>query len=331
MENILDKLKTLINIPSPTGMTDQAANYIYNWAKQKNLDVQKLHKGSVIVTLKAEKAVKEPLILASHIDTLGAMVSGVSDYIELTPIGGYPANYILGNYCSIHTDKKIFKGTILPKNPAVHVNSKLKDHVLKFSDLQVRVDYLPQEGELLKELILPGDFISLDPAFDIQEGFVKSRHLDDKASAAVMMALIEEFSPYKSDRDIYFYFNVTEETGQGFAILPHTADMIVVDMGVVGEGCEGKETHVSICAKDSTGPFNYGLTKELKAAAIAHNVDYVVDIFPFYGSDGQSALGAGKDYRVALVGPGVNASHGWERTHIRGIEQTYKILRAYIL
>lgn len=339
MKTLLSHLEQLINIPSPTGMTGKIEDFLLHWAGDRDISCTRTHKGGIVFSFPAGSAEvgtgendSRPLILASHIDTLGAMVKKAgADGVDIVPVGGYPAMYALGNYCTIHSTGGDFSGTILPKNPAVHVNNKLRELVLNYDNIQVRLDYLPDEDAQDADFpVQTGDFVSLDPGFSVAEGFVKSRHLDDKASAAVLLSLAEQLTKHRAERDIYLYFNVTEETGQGISAIPDSADLLVVDMGVVGEDCQGKETHVSICAKDSSGPYNYDFTAELKAAAESCKADYVVDIFPFYGSDGSAALRAGKDFRVALIGPGVSASHGWERTHIRAMENTLKLLKAYI-
>jgi len=329
MKRVIKYLEELINIPSPTGMTDEITEFLVAWGQEKGLPVHKTHKGAVIIRFEGSSK-GTPLILASHLDTLGAMVTSTEKGIELTPIGGYPAMYLLGNYCTIHTGTGPLSGTILPKNPASHVNNKLKDMSLKFSDLEVRIDHLPLEGKDVVDLVETGDFISLNPDFTLAGDFIKSRHLDDKASAAVLMALAEDLVEVSLKRPVEIYFNVTEETGQGLAVSPDAADLLVVDMGVVGKGCRGRETHVSICAKDSAGPFHYGFTRELKDIASKEGISFVMDVFPYYASDGRSALAAGKDYRVALIGPGVGASHGWERTHVSAIKGVYNLLKAYI-
>ena len=335
MKKTIKYLKELVQRPSPTGMTHQVENYLLDWAKTQGISVVHTAKGAVVFSFNASKGFQNtnslPLILTAHVDTLGAMVKKIDkDSVELVPIGGYPPIYLLGNNCTIHGSEHIFLGTILPKNPAVHVNDKLKDLAPKFEDLSVRIDHLTEDDFQLSSLITTGDFISLDPEFSITEGFIKSRHLDDKASAAVLLRLAENLKDQKLTRDVHIYFNVTEETGQGLAGLPEKADLLVVDMGVVGNDCQGKETHVSICAKDSSGPYNYSFIKKLKGLAESKKINYVVDIFPFYGSDGSGVLQSGKDYRVALIGPGVSASHGWERTHTKALEQTLKLLSAYI-
>lgn len=275
------------------------------------------------------------LMLTAHVDTLGAIIKEVYyDTLKLSLIGGYPVLYLIGDYCQIHGfDGKIYEGTILPDNPAAHVNNKLNEFELKIENLSVRVDLPLNNGrESLAQYIEVGNFVSLDPKYRYLNGFIKSRHLDDKASGAILLYVADILNKLKVKlhSNIYLYFNITEETGQGIAGLPTIDDLIVVDMGVVGSGTRGDEFSVSICAKDSTGPYNYDLTQALIQLSKKHRIDYKTDIFPYYGSDGSTALRAGGDMRVALIGPGVSASHGYERTHIDALINTTKLILCFL-
>ncbi len=178
-----------------------------------------------------------------------------------------------------------------------------------------------------------GNFISFDPGFNTVNGFIKSRHLDDKASCAILLYLADMIVEKKIElkKNVQFFFNISEETGQGIAgFTENINDLIIVDMGVVGDGCNGDEYNVSICAKDSSGPYNYDLTQVLINVAKEESIGYKTDVFPFYGSDGSAILRSCRDMRIALVGPGVSASHGYERTHIDSLTQTQALIEAYI-
>lgn len=365
-EKIVDYIKDLVNIPSPTGFTHFITEYLVNNAKAKNIDFEITKKGSVIYKFlgdfnSSKQQNKENktnfndtknILFAAHVDTLGAIVSKVKDYgLKFSSIGGYPAIYVIGDYCKIHTfDGKIYSGTILPENPAVHVNDSLSDKKFKLEDLYIRVDLdlnknnlsknknndpnqnKEQEKIKLTDIFSNGNFISFDPKFDYIDGFVKSRHLDDKASAAIFLYLSDLINEKKITfkNNVYFYFNITEETGQGIAGFADIDEMIIVDMGCVGDKVEGDEFSVSIAAKDSSGPYNYEITQSLIQLAQKNNINYKVDIFPYYGSDGSAALRAGNDIKVGLIGQGVSASHGYERTHLEGLKNTFKLIKAYI-
>jgi putative aminopeptidase FrvX len=201
-----------------------------------------------------------------------------------------------------------------------------------FDNCSLRIDLTLKNGEKLSDFISVGDFVSLDCGFRYVDGYVNSRHLDDKASAGIFLYLSEiiKKNENKLKSRVSFFFNVTEETGQGIAATPQGDDLIVVDMGVVGKGTAGSERCVSICAKDSSGPYNYDLTNELIDLAEKNGIPFKTDIFPFYGSHGSALLRSCSDTRVALIGQGVNASHGYERTHADGLVATASLILAYI-
>ena len=333
-DHIVAHLKTLVNIPSPTGYTKEVEDFLVKTARKHNISCTQTRKGAVLYKFETEGA-ESNVMFAAHVDTLGAMVSRVNrKSINLSSIGGNPVVYLIGDYCKIHSfDGEVYEGTILPKNPAAHVNKGINELELKIENLEVRVDLpLRENRDSLQKHIEVGNFVSFDPKFHLVNGFVKSRHLDDKASVAILLHVAEllKKEACKLKRNIYLFFNTTEETGQGIAGFPHIDDFVVVDMGVVGDGVAGDEFHVSICAKDSSGPYNYELTQKLMHIAKQEHIDYKSDIFPFYASDGSGALRAGTDTRVALIGPGVSASHGYERTHVDALLHTAKLIVSFI-
>ena len=332
-ESLVSYIETLVNIPSPTGYTKQLEAFLLQHAHENQIAYTQTRKGAVIYKFEVENA-ESNIMFAAHVDALGAIVKEVNhDTLTLSPIGGYPIIYLIGDYCRIHTfDGTIYEGTVLPNNPAAHVNKALNEMEMKIENFSVRVDISLQPEETLEDYIEVGNFISLDPKFRYVDGFVKSRHLDDKASGAVLLYVADVLQQYaeKLKSNIYLFFNITEETGQGISGFPHIDDFIVVDMGVVGEGAAGDEFHVSICAKDSSGPYNYDLTQTLIRISKKHDIGYKTDIFPYYGSDGSAALRAGGDMRVALIGPGVSASHGYERTHVDSLTNTTKLILGFL-
>ncbi|GAK60737.1 hypothetical protein U27_00635 [Candidatus Vecturithrix granuli] len=331
---LVECLETLLKIPSPTGYTKLIEQHLLSYAQERKIPVHHTRKGAVMYAFEYEHAAKN-VMLTAHVDALGAIVKEVYyDTLKLSLIGGYPVLYLIGDYCQIHGfDGKIYEGTILPDNPAAHVNNKLNEFELKIENLSVRVDLPLNNGrESLAQYIEVGNFVSLDPKYRYLNGFIKSRHLDDKASGSILLYIADILNKLKVKlrSNIYFYFNITEETGQGIAGFPAIDDLLVVDMGVVGSGVRGDEFSVSICAKDSTGPYNYDLTQTLIQLSKKHQIDYKTDIFPYYGSDGSAALRAGGDMRVALIGPGVSASHGYERTHIDALINTTKLILHFL-
>ncbi len=333
-EKIVEKIEKLVKIPSPTGFTGKVRDFLVENAEKNGISYRVTKKGAVVYTFGPQN--KPGTFFAAHVDALGAIVTEVDDddeRVKIATVGGYPALYIIGEICTIHTRKgKEYVATFLPDNPAVHVNSKLKEMVPDFENCSLRADISLKKGEKLSDLISVGDFVSLESGFRYVDGYVNSRHLDDKASAGIFVYLsdIIKKNESKLKSRISFFFNVTEETGQGIAATPQGDDLIVVDMGVVGKGTAGSEKCVSICAKDSSGPYNYDLTNELIDLAEKNGIAFKTDIFPFYGSDGSALLRSCSDTRVALVGQGVNASHGYERTHVDGLVATASLILAYI-
>lgn len=336
---VVKYLETLVNIPSPTGFTQKVQNFLCQNAESKKISYKETRKGSILYEFSGSKHNKKNIMIASHVDTLGAVVCQVEkDLLRLSSIGGYPLIYVIGDYCIVHTlEGKEYTGTILPDNPAAHVNKDLKNNTtLSFENIHLRMDLPLQKKQTLKDHVQNGSFVSFDPHFHHTNGFIKSRHLDDKASAATMLYIADllKDDPALLDSlkaNVYLYFNVTEETSQGVAGFPEIDELLVMDMGCVGKNLEGNEYSVSICMKDSHGPYHYGMTTKLIDLAKKNKIPHVVDIFPFYGSDGSMALQSGKDIQVALIGPGVSASHGYERTHEKALLATLQLTLAYLI
>ena len=333
MNNIVTTLKDILAINSPTGYTIEVINHLEKLFSGLDVIIAKTNKGSLLVSF-----VKDPeLIVTGHIDTLGAMVKEIKDdgTLEITRIGGLELNSFEGEYVTVRNFKgELYRGTFLLNNPASHVNKKLGETKRSTDNMSIRLDELVRSAEDVVKLgISVGDFVFYDTRFEYtKSGFVKSRFLDDKACAAVMIELIKEYAASGSKPNVGCYFSNYEEVGHGSCVgIPDSAkELLVLDMAVIGEGCAGKEDKLSICVKDSTGPYDFTMTNKLRELAIKHKIDFVTDIYPYYGSDGSAALAAGYDVRVGLIGPGVSASHGVERTHEKALDETYKLTKLYI-
>lgn len=333
-EKIVSAIEKLVKIPSPTGFTGKVKDFLVENAEKNGISYRVTKKGAVVYSFGPQDV--PGTFFAAHVDALGAIVTDIDDganRVKISTIGGYPALYIIGEKCTIHTRKGAeYISTFLPADPAVHVNHDLGSMVPDFKNCSLRPDIALEKDQKLSDLVSVGDFVSLDCGFRYLNGFVNSRHLDDKASAGIFLHLSEIIKKNESKLKtrISFFFNITEETGQGIAAAPQGDDLIVVDMGVVGNGTAGSERCVSVCAKDSSGPYNYDLTNELIALAEKNKIPFKTDVFPFYGSDGSALLRSCSDTRVALIGQGVNASHGYERTHVDGLKATASLVLAYI-
>ncbi|WP_297551826.1 M42 family metallopeptidase [Thermococcus sp.] len=332
MERVVEILREILEIPSPTGYTKEVLAHIEKKLDEAGIKTRYTNKGALL----AYNHPEPELVIAGHVDTLGAMVKGIlpDGHLSFTKIGGLLLPTFEGEYCTIITRSgKRYRGTLLLKNPSVHVNKDAGKKERKEENMYIRLDELVEKKEDTEKLgIRPGDFIAFDPKFEYVNGFVKAHFLDDKASVAVMIDLLLELADELEKLPVAFFFSPYEEVGHGGSAgyPPTTKELLVVDMGVVGEGVYGKETAVSIAAKDSSGPYDYEMTTKLIELAEKKDIPHVVDVFPYYGSDGSAALRAGWDFRVALIGPGVHASHGMERTHVKGLLATKELIRAYI-
>ncbi len=332
MERVVEILREILEIPSPTGYTKEVLEHIEKRLNEAGIETHYTNKGALI----AGNHPEPELVIAGHVDTLGAMVKGIlpDGHLSFTRVGGLLLPTFEGEYCTIiGRSGKRFRGTLLLKNPSVHVNKDAGKKERKEEHMYIRLDELVEKKEDTEKLgIRPGDFIAFDPKFEYVNGFVKAHFLDDKASVAVMIDLLLELADELETLPVAFFFSPYEEVGHGGSAgyPPSTKELLVVDMGVVGEGVAGKETAVSIAAKDSSGPYDYEMTTKLIELAEKRDIPHVVDVFPYYGSDGSAALRAGWDFRVALIGPGVHASHGMERTHVKGLLATKELIKAYI-
>lgn len=329
-------LEKIVNIPSPSGYTDHLMNVLAADAGEMGYEVSRTNRGAVMIHV--EGSGDENLCLAAHGDTLGAVVRsiGADGSLRIVPVGGYTMESVEGEYCTVHTrDGKSYRGTALTKAPSVHVFDDARELKRVEENMVIRLDELVYSKEDVKALgIQNGDFISWDPRFELlSNGFIRSRHLDDKASVAVLFSLLKEMKEkgLRPRQNLLIMITNFEEVGFGASYMPgDIAEMLVVDMGAVGDDLDGREDRVSIVAKDSQGPFDYGMTTRLIEIAREKNLDYAVDVFRHYGSDGAAAIKGGANIRCALIGQGVQASHHMERTHVKGMEHTLELIKGYI-
>jgi putative aminopeptidase FrvX len=340
IEYITDKLVTLCKIPSPSGDTKEAIDWIKAEFEALGYEPKVNNKGGLLVTIPGVKEGNERG-LSAHVDTLGAMVFEIKSNgrLKLTLIGGSPWPSLEGEHVIIKASNgKRYTGTILITKAAAHVwgqeTSKLERNA---DNMEVRLDEkVKNKDDVLQLGIRVGDFVVFDPRTQVTpSGFIKSRHLDDKASVAALLGCAKFLADkkLKPAYTTHFYMSVHEEVGHGGSYgIPETVkEFIAVDMGCVGDGLLGSEYTVSICAKDGGGPYDLTLRKKLEAICEANDIPYVVDIFPYYGSDAGALLRAGHDVRCACVGTGVDASHSHERTHKEGLLATARLVINYIL
>ena len=333
LDYIGEQLKALTSIPSPTGFTRAVTDYVMKTLKEMGFTPERSTKGNVLVCLGGEG---EPLVLASHVDTLGAMVRSIKDNGRLRPttLGGHQWSTADGENCTVHTrDGRVYTGVVLNTEPSSHVADEKVETIEK--NMEILLDENVDTKDDVAGLgIQTGDIIAMDPRTVIaKSGYIKSRFLDDKLSASVLLGLARAVAAgeVKLARKVSLLFTVYEEVGHGGAFVPaDTCEMISVDMGCVGDDLGCTERMVSICAKDSGGPYNYELVSALADTAKRLSLDYAIDVYPHYGSDVEATLRAGYDIRHGLIGPGVYASHNYERSHMDGVRNTYELLRAYV-
>ncbi|HFC01177.1 MAG TPA: glucanase [Phaeodactylibacter sp.] len=326
-------LKKLVAIDSPSGYSEEASQYIYKLLKSYGWKPERTNKGAV----RCAFGKKPTLAIAAHVDTLGGVVSSIlpDGNLRFSKVGGIQLNGYEGAYCRIKTLKgKTYTGTLLLDNPAAHVNPDLNSDTRMLSNMHIRLDEeVVSQKDTQKKGIEVGDFICFETNYqETKSGFIKSRYMDNKAGCFVLLQLAKRLKKMKKTPPVEIFFSNYEEVGHGGTVgySPSVKELLVIDMGVVGEGCAGSETACSICAKDSSGPYDFEMRKKLTMLARKHKIPHAVDVYPFYGSDGSAALRAGNDFRVALIGPGVSASHGVERTHKKGIEATIDLCMKFI-
>lgn len=337
-KEIMSVIKDLVSIPSPSGNTDKVIAFVDEYFKGLGVETRRNRKGGLLVTLEGEDQQRHRFLTA-HVDTLGAMVKEIkaNGRLSLSMIGGFRWNHVEGEYCKIETaDGKTYSGTILMHQTSVHVYKDAGEAKRDEKNIEVRIDERVTNADEVRELgISVGDFVSFDPRVETTDsGFIKSRHLDDKASVALLMEVVKTIKEEGSTlpHTTHFLISNNEEIGYGgnSNIPEQTEEYLAVDMGAIGDGQSTDEYTVSICAKDSSGPYHYKLRKHLEQLAKDNAIEYKTDIYPFYGSDASAAIRAGFDVKHALIGPGIDASHAFERTHETSLIHTGQLIYHYL-
>lgn len=335
----IELIKELVNIPSPSGNTGKVIQFVEAYFNKLGVESQRNRKGGLIATIPG-KDNDQHRMLTAHVDTLGAMVKEIKSNgrLKLDLIGGFRYNSIEGEYCQIETATgELITGTILMRQTSVHVYKDAGTAERNQDNIEVRLDAKTNNAAETRALgIEVGDFVSFDPRVEeTANGFIKSRHLDDKASVAILMNLVRQIIEEKITLPYTTHFLISnnEEIGYGgnSNITPETVEYLAVDMGAMGDGQSTDEYSVSICVKDASGPYNYGLRKHLVALAEENQIDYKLDIYPYYGSDASAAIRSGHDIIHGLIGPGIDASHAYERTHVDSLEHTEALVKQYLL
>ncbi|MDX1413037.1 MAG: M42 family metallopeptidase [Candidatus Promineifilaceae bacterium] len=337
MENFL---VGLLNTPSPTGDTQRAMNYIKDSFEIFPFPMNLTPKGILVGTWPGERR-DHPRALTAHTDTLGGMVSEIKSNgrLRISQLGGWAWTSVEGEGVTIFAGNgETFRGSFLPITASMHAHtSKERESPSNYKKMEIRIDAHTQSKKETEAIgIRVGDFVAFDPRVELNPlGFIRSRHLDDKASIATIYGALEAINraDLRPCQDTTIHISNYEEVGHGAAAgLPdNLVDLVAVDMAVVAPNQNSDEYSVTICAKDSRGPYHIGLRRELERLAELNRLSFHTDIFHYYGSDGEAYWRAGGDVRVALIGPGVDASHHYERTHRDSLEETAKLIAAYLL
>ena len=337
---LLQFLTDLLNTPSPTGFAHQAiARLEQALAGFPGLQVNQTRKGALVATW-AGKSSGSPRALTAHVDTLGAMVKEIksSGRLKLTKIGSFAWNTVEGEGCTVFTGKgESVRGSLLLTKASGHIHgSQVNETKRDDETMEVRLDARTASADETRALgVEVGDFVAFDPRLEVTDGFVRSRHLDDKACVACLLAAVKALydGNLQPAQATILHFSNYEEVGHGAAsgFPPDLSELVTVDMAAVGEGQTSDEFHATLCVKDSGGPYHHGLSQKLRSLAEELAIPHRVDIYPHYGSDGEAYWRAGGDVAVALIGPGVDASHSYERTHLEALVATTQWVVAYLL
>lgn len=338
---LLSFLAELLNTPSPTGFSEKGVACVERALSVfPQLHLSRTRKGALVAAWPGEQD-DSPRALTAHVDTLGAMVKEIKPggRLKLTQIGGYAWNTVEGEGCTVFTASgKAVRGSILLVKSSSHVygTPQVNETRRDADAMEVRLDARSTSAAETRALgIEVGDFVCLDARVEITNEFVRSRHLDDKACVACIVAAVKALSSagLVPARTTHLHISNYEEVGHGAAagIPPEVTELISVDMAAIGDGQNSDEFHATLCVKDSGGPYHYGLGQRMRRLAEDSSIPYKVDVYPYYGSDGEAFWRAGGDVAVALIGPGVDASHNYERTHLEALLATTRWLMAYLL
>lgn len=334
---LTDQLKALLKIPSPTGYTDTIVRHVSKELERLGLEVDLTRRGAIRAVRQGSRRASARAIV-SHVDTLGAQVKALkaNGRLELVPIGTWSARFADGARTTIFSEAGAYRGTILPLKASGHTfNDEVDTQPVGWPHVELRVDALARSVKELDKLgIEIGDIVAIDPQPEfLDNGFIVSRHLDNKAGVAVMLAAIETLERHQTSTpvDLHWLFTIAEEVGVGAAsiLTPDIASMVAIDNGTSAPGQNSSEFGVTIAMADQTGPFDYHLTKKLVRLCKDEEIRYQKDVFRFYRSDSASAIEAGHDVRTALITFGVDASHGWERIHVHALRSLAELVTAY--
>lgn len=334
---IRQTLLELLAIPSPVGFTDEVVHYVCGKLSEIGLPFELTRRGAIRATIKGETD-RPACAVVAHVDTLGANIRHIkpNGRMSLLPIGTWSSRFAEGARVTLFTDDHAYRGTILPLMASGHAfNTQVDDQPVNWEQVELRIDEYADTDDDLRALgVNVGDFVAIDPQPEItSSGYISSRHLDDKAGVAALLAACKAIVESGISLPVYFHpmFTVTEEVGFGASAIldERISEMIGIDIAIPGTGQNSRERGVTLAIADSSGPFDYHLTRRLLHLCQEHHIDHQRDVFPYYFSDSAAALRAGYDIRHALIGFGADSSHGWERTHLSSLTAIAELMTLY--
>lgn len=331
-------LSELLCIPSPSGFTDQVVLFVSRELERLGIAYELTRRGAIRADLPGRQYSPDRAVV-SHLDTLGAMVKNLkpNGRLELVMIGHWSARFAEGARVTLFTDEGAYRGTILPLKASGHTfNKEIDTQPVGWEHVELRIDAQADSLADLEKLgVNIGDYVAIDPQPEFLEtGYIVSRHLDDKAGAATMLAAAKAVIDAKMElpMDCHLLFTISEEVGSGASAVLHgdVAELVSIDNGTTAPGQNSRETGVTIAMKDQTGPFDYHLTHKLIGLAKDFHIPHQRDVFRYYRCDGTSAVEAGNDIRTALLTFGIDASHGYERIHESALENLAELITLYM-
>lgn len=332
-----DVLGKLLSVPSPTGYTDEIVRCVCDELDRLGLDYSATRRGAIMACYGGKKA-EGARAIVSHLDTLGATVKRIKDNgrLELVSIGTWSARAAETTRCTLFTDDGFFRGTVLPLKASGHTfGDEIDTQGVGWGHVELRIDADAHDRASVEALgIRVGDTVAIDPGTEmLDNGYVISRHLDDKAGCAALLAAMKAMKDAKVQTpvDIHFIFTITEEVGSGASavLLENVVAMVSVDNGTTAPGQNSAESGVTIGMADSVGPFDYHLTRKLIRLCEKESIPHQRDVFRYYRSDSASAIGGGADVRTALITFGIDASHSYERIHMNALESVARLVCVY--
>jgi peptidase M42 family hydrolase len=337
-ERIIQRLLALLAIPSPSGFTDAIVHHVCDILGGLGIPYELTRRGAIRATLRGRQRVPARGIIA-HVDTLGALVRGLKDNgrCELKMIGHWSARFAEGARVTLLTMTGSHRGTILPLKASGHVyNEEIDEQPVSWDNVELRLDEPVYDLAALQALgVQLGDFVAVDPQPEvIGNGYIVSRHLDDKAGVALLLEVAQQVveSGVELPVDCVLLFTISEELGSGASAVLHgdVAELVAIDNGTQAPGQASREFGVTVAMADQTGPFDFHLTRRLLELAEEHGIGHQRDVFRYYRCDAASAVEAGNDIRTALLTFGIDASHGYERTHLDSLESLARLLSVYV-